>query len=158
VPVFALGIPGGTTGAIMMIVLTYHGILLGPRIFIERPQLVYAVYMQMLVCYLFMTILILPLARYMSRVVWVPTRYLVPLILSLIVIAAFSEREYVFDMALSLFFGLIGYVARKTKYEVTAVLIGVLMGPLFEQYFLRALRIGQGDLTTLFSSTLGNIL
>ena len=54
VPVFALGIPGGTTGAIMMIVLTYHGVVLGPRLFIERADLVYSVYMQMLVCYLFM--------------------------------------------------------------------------------------------------------
>jgi TctA family transporter len=50
------------------------------------------------------------------------------------------------------------YIARKTGYEVTAILIGVLMGPLFEQYFLRALRVGQGDPTILFSSTLGNVL
>ena len=49
VPVLALGIPGGTTGAIMMIVLTYHGVLLGPRLFIERSELVYSIYMQMLV-------------------------------------------------------------------------------------------------------------
>jgi putative tricarboxylic transport membrane protein len=158
VTVFALGIPGGTTGAIMMIVLTYHGVVLGPRLFIERAELVYFVYMQMLVCYIFMALMILPLARYMSRVVWVPTRFLVPLILSLITIAAFSEREYVFDMGLALFFGVIGYIARKSRYEVTAMLIGVLMGPLFEQYFLRAMRIGQGDLTILFSSTLANIL
>ena len=158
VPVFALGIPGGTTGAIMTIVLTYHGVVLGPRLFIERAELVYGVYMQMLVCYLFMVIMILPLARYMSRVVWIPTRFLVPLILSLVTIAAFSEREYVFDMGLALFFGVIGYVARKSGYEVTAILIGVLMGPLFETYFLRALRVGQGDLTILFSSTLGNVL
>ena len=147
VPVFALGIPGGTTGAIMTIVLTYHGVVLGPRLFIERPELVYGVYMQMLVCYFFMALMILPLARYMSRVVWVPTRFLVPLILSLVTVAAFSEREYVFDMGLALFFGVIGYIARKTRYEVTAMLIGVLMGPLFEQYFLRALRVGQGDFT-----------
>jgi putative tricarboxylic transport membrane protein len=158
VPVFALGIPGGTTGAIMTIVLTYHGVVLGPRVFTDRPGLVYGVYMQMLVCYLFMIILILPLARYMSRVVWIPTRFLVPLILSLVTIAAFSEREYVFDMGLALFFGVIGYVARRSGYEVTAILIGVLMGPLFETYFLRALRVGQGDLTILFSSTLGNVL
>jgi putative tricarboxylic transport membrane protein len=158
VPVFALGIPGGTTGAIMTIVLTYHGVVLGPRIFTDRPDLVYGVYMQMLVCYLFMVLMILPLARYMSRVVWIPTRFLVPLILSLVTIAAFSEREYVFDMGLALFFGVIGYVARRTGYEVTAILIGVLMGPLFETYFLRALRVGQGDLTILFSSTLGNVL
>ncbi len=103
--------------------------------------------MQMLVCYLFMIIMILPLARYMSRVVWIPTRYLVPLILSLVIVAAFSERDYVFDMGLALFFGVIGYIARKTRYEVTAILIGVLMGPLFEEYFLRSMRIGQGDLT-----------
>ncbi|MGH6621627.1 MAG: tripartite tricarboxylate transporter permease, partial [Alphaproteobacteria bacterium] len=45
-----------------------------------------------------------------------------------------------------------------TGYDVTAILIGVLMGPLFEQYFLRALRVGQGDPAILFSSTLGNVL
>jgi putative tricarboxylic transport membrane protein len=158
VPVFALGIPGGTTGAIMTLVLTYHGVTLGPRVFIERPDLVYGVYMQMMVCYLLMVLMILPLARYMSRVVLIPTRFLVPLILSLVTIAAFSERQYVFDMGLALFFGVIGYIARKTRYEVTAMLIGVLMGPLFEQYFLRAMRVGQGDLSILFSSTLANVL
>ena len=158
VPVFALGIPGGTTGAIMTIVLTYHGIVLGPRLFIERPDLVYAVYMQMMVCYLLMALMILPLARYMSRVVLIPTRFLVPLILSLVTIAAFSERSYVFDMGLALFFGVVGYIARKTRYDVTAMLIGVLMGPLFETYFLRAMRVGQGDLTILFSSPLANVL
>jgi putative tricarboxylic transport membrane protein len=158
VPVLALGIPGGTTGAIMMIVLTYHGVLLGPRLFIERPELVYSIYMQMLVCYGLMVLMILPLARYMSRVVWIPTRFLVPLILSMITIAAFSEREYVFDMGLALFFGVVGYIARKTQYEVTAILVGVIMGPLFEQYLLRSLRVGQGDLTVLFSSGLGNVL
>lgn len=158
VPVFALGIPGGTTGAIMTIVLTYHGVVLGPRLFTEHANLVYGVYMQMFVCYIFMAVMILPLARYMSRVVLIPTRFLVPLILSLVVIAAFSERQYVFDMGLALFFGVIGYIARKTRYEVTAMLIGVLMGPLFEQYFLRAMRVGQGDFTVLFSSTLANVL
>jgi putative tricarboxylic transport membrane protein len=158
VPVLALGIPGGTTGAIMMIVLTYHGILLGPRLFIERPDLAYGLFMQMAVCYLFMTILILPVARYMSRIVWIPTRYLVPLILWLIIIAAFTEREYLFDMGLALFFGVVGYIARRSKYEVAAMLIGVVMGPLFEQYFLRSMRVGQGDLSILFSSTLGNVI
>lgn len=158
VPVLALGIPGGTTGAIMMVVLTYHGLVLGPRLFIEKPDIAYGVFVQMAVCYFFMALMILPLARYMSRVVWVPTRFLVPIILSLVAVAAFSEREYIFDMALALAFGVIGYIARKTRYEVTAMLIGVLMGPLLETYLLRALRIGQGDFTILFSSTLGNVL
>jgi len=158
VPVLALGIPGGATGAVMMIVLSYNGIVLGPRLFTDRPELAYGVFVMMAVSYLLMILLILPLARYMSRVVWIPTRYLVPLILSMIVISAFSDREYIFDMGLALFFGVVGYVARKTDYEVTAILIGVLLGPLFETYLLRALRIGQGDPLVLFSSPIGNAI
>ena len=53
---------------------------------------------------------------------------------------------------------MIGYIAHKTNYHVTAILIGIMLGPLFEQYLVRALRISQGDLTVLFSSTLGNVL
>jgi len=41
---------------------------------------------------------------------------------------------------------------------VTALLIGVILGPLFEQYVVRALRLSEGDPAILFSSTLGNIL
>lgn len=158
VPVLALGIPGGTTGAIMMIVLTYHGLVMGPRLFIEKPEIAYGVFLQMTVCYFFMLLMVLPLARYMSRVVWIPTKFLVPIILSLVTLAAFSEREYIFDMGLALVFGVIGYVARKSRFEITAMLIGVLMGPLLEQYLLRALRVGQGDVMVLFSSPIGNVL
>jgi putative tricarboxylic transport membrane protein len=61
-------------------------------------------------------------------------------------------------MWLGLAFGLIGYVARKTGYHVAAILIGVILGPLLEQYFLRALRMSQGDIMVLFSSDLGNVL
>jgi putative tricarboxylic transport membrane protein len=61
-------------------------------------------------------------------------------------------------MWLALAFGLIGYIARKTGYHVAAILIGVILGPLVEQSYLRALRIGGGDPLVLFSSTIGNIL
>jgi putative tricarboxylic transport membrane protein len=114
--------------------------------------------MSMTASYAFMLLTILPLARYMSEVVLVPTRFLVPTIMSLTIIGASANRGYVFDMGLALVFGVIGYIARKTNYHVTGILIGVILGPLFEQYLLRALRIGQGDLTILFSSAIANVL
>jgi putative tricarboxylic transport membrane protein len=153
----AIGVPGGSTAAVMMVVLQYQGILLGPRLFIESPQIAYGIFFSMAMSYVVMLFTIIPLARYMSQVVLIPTRVLVPLILSLTVVGAFANREYVFDMGLALAFGLIGYIARKTNYHVTAILIGVILGPLFEQYLLRALRIGQGDFTILFSSTIANV-
>jgi putative tricarboxylic transport membrane protein len=63
-----------------------------------------------------------------------------------------------FDMYLGLAFGIIGYIARKTGYHVAAILIGVILGPLLEQYFLRALKMSDGDVMVLFSSKLGNTL
>jgi putative tricarboxylic transport membrane protein len=61
-------------------------------------------------------------------------------------------------MGLALVFGVIGYIAHKTSYHVTAILIGVILGPLFEQYLVRSLRLSEGDPLVLFSSTTGNIL
>jgi putative tricarboxylic transport membrane protein len=101
---------------------------------------------------------IIPLARYLSRVTLIPTQYLAPLIIGFTIIGSFAPREYIFDMGLALMFGIIGYVARKTGYHVTAILIGIILGPLFERYLMRALRISQGNILVLFSSTVGNVL
>ena len=158
VPTLALGVPGGSTAAVMMIVLQYHGMVMGPRLFATNPEVAYGVFVSMAVAYIFMIFTILPLARYMSRVVLIETTYLAPVIILVTIVAAFGERQYLFDMGLALVFGVIGYIAHKTSYHVTAILIGILLGPLFEQYLVRALRISQGDLTVLFSSTIGNVL
>jgi putative tricarboxylic transport membrane protein len=158
VPLLAIGVPGGATAAVMMIVLQYHGVTLGPRIFIDRPELAYGVFVAMLVAYVLMIPLIIPLARYMARVTLVPTYFLAPLIIGFTTVGAFAPRGYLFDMSLALVFGVLGYVARKTNYHVTAILIGVILGPLLEQYLMRALRLSQGDPLVLFSSTIGNLL
>jgi putative tricarboxylic transport membrane protein len=112
----------------------------------------------MAVTYFFMILTILPLSRYMSRITMVRTVYLAPLIISFTLVGAFVPREYMFDMYIGLAFGVIGYIARKTGYHVAAILIGVILGPLLETYFLRALKKSDGDIMTLFSSNLGNLL
>jgi putative tricarboxylic transport membrane protein len=158
VPTLALGVPGGSTAAVMMIVLQYHGLVMGPRLFSSNPEVAYGVFVSMAVAYIFMMFTILPLARYFSRIVMIDTRYLAPVIVLVTIVAAFVERQYAFDMALALVFGLIGYIAQKTNYHVTAILIGVILGPLFEEYLVRALRLSEGHPSILFSSTLGNVL
>jgi putative tricarboxylic transport membrane protein len=158
VPLLTLGIPGGATAAVMLIVLQYHGVPLGPKLFMDSPELAYGVIMTMLVCYFFMALTIIPLARYLSWVVRIPTQLLAPLIIAFTLVGAFAPREYLFDMGLALVFGVIGYLARKTGYQTAAILIGIVLGPLVEQNYLRALRLAQGDPLVLFSSRLGNVL
>jgi putative tricarboxylic transport membrane protein len=158
VPLLVLGIPGGATAAIMLVVMQFHGVSFGPSLFQRSPEIGYGMFMAMAVAYLLMCFTILPLSRYMSRVTSVPTIYLAPMIISFTLVGGFVPREYMFDMYLALAFGVLGYIARRTGYHVAAILIGVILGPLLETYFLRSLKKADGDILTLFSSPLGNVL
>jgi putative tricarboxylic transport membrane protein len=158
VPLLVLGIPGGATAAIMLVVMQFHGVSFGPSLFEDQPKIGYGMFMAMAVAYLLMFLTILPLSRYMSHVTMIPTIYLAPMIISFTLVGGFVPREYMFDMYLALGFGVLGYIARRTGYHVAAILIGIILGPLLERYFLLALKKSDGDITTLFSSNLGNVL
>jgi len=158
IPLLVIGVPGGATAAIMAVVLQYHGVTVGPDLFLTQPNLAYGPFTTMAVTYAMMILIILPLARYMSKIAVVSTVYMAPIIISFTLVGSFVPRGYVFDMYLALAFGVIGYIARKTGYHVAAILIGVILGPLLEQYFQRALRIAEGDLMVIFSSKLGNVM
>ncbi len=158
IPLLVLGIPGGATAAIMMVVMQYQGVNTGPRFFAERPDLGYGIFMAMFVTYLLMAITIMPLSRYMSRVTLVSTAFMSPMIICFTLLGSFVPREYMFDMYLAFAFGILGYIARKTGYHVSAILIGVILGPLLERFMLISLQKADGDISVLFSSTVGNIL
>jgi putative tricarboxylic transport membrane protein len=112
----------------------------------------------MIISYIVMLFTIIPLTRYLSRVTLISTMYLVPVIVCFTLVGAFAPRAYLFDMGLAMAFGILGFIARKTGYHVVGILIGVILGPMIEQYFLRALRLSDGDLTVFFTSTVGNFL
>lgn len=158
VPLLAIGVPGGSTAAVMMVVLQFHGVPFGPRLFVQSPQLAFGVIMSMVVAYIFMILTILPMARYLAKVTLLPTRLLAPMIVAFTLVGAFVPRSFLFDLGIAVGFGIIGYIARKTGYHVAAILIGVILGPLVEDSYIRALRISLGDPLVLFSSTLGNVL
>ena len=158
IPLLIIGVPGGATAAIMAVVLEYHGVNFGPDLFDTQPMIAYGSFTAMLVTYVLLGFMILPLTRYFSHVMVVPTIYMAPILIAFTLVGAFVPRAYVFDMGIAIVFGIIGYIARRTGYHVAAILIGVILGPLLENYFLRALRIAEGDLGVLFSSNIGNTL
>ena len=158
VPLLAIGIPGGSTAAVMMIVLQYHGVPFGPRLFMTQPMLAYGVIMSMVVSYIVMLFTVFPMARYLSSVTVMPSMFMAPMIVAFTLVGAFVPRGFVFDIGIAIAFGVIGYIARKTGYHVAAILIGVILGPILERSFLLAMRISGNDPMVLFSSTIGNVL
>jgi putative tricarboxylic transport membrane protein len=158
IPLLVIGVPGGATAAIMLVVLQYHGVTVGPELFMDSPEIAFGPFAAMAVTYAIMILTIFPLARYMSKITVVSTTYMSPVIISFTLVGAFVPRQYMFDMYLALSFGIIGYIARKTGYHTAAILIGVILGPLLETYFLRALKMSEGDLMVIFSSDLANVM
>lgn len=158
IPLLTLGIPGGGTAAVMLIVLQAHGVPIGPRLFQLNPGLAYSVVVSMLVAYIVMVFVGLPLTKVMAKMCHIPTRILVPTIITFTLIGAFVERRFLFDMRLALLFGLIGYIMKKTDYPTHAMLLGVILGPLAERYFLRGIMLGDGNLAVFFSRPVGNLL
>ena len=158
VPLLAIGVPGGSTAAVMMVVLQFHGVPFGPRLFVQDPILAYGVIMSMFVAYIFMLVTLFPLTRYLSRITVVANYYMAPMIVAFTLVGAFVPRNFMADLTIAVVFGIIGYVARKTGYNVAAILIGVILGPLLERSFLLSMRISGGDPMIFFSSNIGNIL
>ncbi|MCY0148171.1 tripartite tricarboxylate transporter permease [Hoeflea sp. G2-23] len=158
VPLLALGIPGGETAAVMMVVLQFQGIPFGPRLFVQDPTLAYGVIMSMFVAYVFMLVMIFPLTRYLSRITLIPNYYMAPLIVAFTLVGAFVPRGFMDDIAIAVVFGIIGYIARKTGYHVAAILIGVILGPLIEKSFILSMRLSGNDVGVFFSSPITIIL
>lgn len=156
IPLLVIGIPGGSTAAVMLVVLQYHGVQLGPRLFTNNPEMAYGVFVTMALAYFIMLFTILPLSYFMSRVTLMSTRFLAPIIIAFTLVGAFAPRGYLFDMALALVFGVLGYFARRGGYHVVGILIGVILGPILEENFLRALRISDGDPLVFFSTPVAN--
>lgn len=154
VPLMALGVPGSGTTAVMLVILTTQGVIVGPRMFTQEPLVASSIIISLILASLLMLVTSTLLAGVVSKITMVKTVYLIPTIIGFATIGAMTMRGYHFDLVIALVFGLIGYMARLKGFPPAAIIIGIILGPLLESYFMRSLRMSQGDLGIFFQ---GNI-
>jgi putative tricarboxylic transport membrane protein len=152
IPTFTLGIPGSGTAAVMLAALYLHGVTPGPRVMVTNRPEVYAVLVGLLVA----SILILPmgilLGTAMIRVTRMKKGYLVPPVLMLSFVGAIALRGSYFDAGILIAFGIVGCILRYCNYPVVPLVLGLILGPLAETNFTRALQLGQNQLGYFFGS------
>lgn len=90
-----------------------------------------------------------PLVALLVRMVMLPTAYLVPVIAVLTFVGVFSVAGQSFDLYLMIALGLFGYLLRKLHFSLAPVILGVVLGEIFEQSLRRALSISNGDWAVL---------
>src|SRR3546814_19505552 len=97
---------------------------------------------------LMLVILNLPLVGLWIKLLKVPYRILFPAILLFCTIGVYSLNSNVFDIWMLAIFGLVGYVWLKLRCEGAPLLLGLVLGPMMEENFRRALLLSRGDYST----------
>jgi len=158
VPLLTLGIPGSSASAIMLVIMAYHNLEIGPRLFSVNGDIAYAILWSQLFSGLLIIVMGSALAAYAYKLALIPVRLLIPIIAMFMLIGSFGANGYVFDMWLMLGFGIIGYLMKRYDYPVVALLLGLILGSLFEGHLNRALRMGFGSPELFFTRPLALFL
>lgn len=148
VPLLCMGIPGNTVAAIFLGGLLVHGISPGPLIFQNSGEYVYGIYLALIVSTVFMVIferLGLPI---FTKLLDIPKHILLPIIMVMCCVGAFSSDSRAFDVMCVLAFAMVGLLFKTFKLPSTPLIIGFILGPMFEENLRRALMASHGDWTT----------
>lgn len=148
IPMMTLGIPGDPMTAVLMGGLIIQGLRPGPLLFQEQMPFVSSIFISLLLSVVFMTILGLLGARWFSRLISTPKRFLMPAIMLFCLIGSYSINNSMFDIGVLIVSGIVGFGLRKFGYPVAPVILGLILGPMFESNLRRSLMLSRGNWST----------
>lgn len=152
VPTLALGIPGSPPAAVLLGGLLVHGLLPGPRLFTESPEIVYTFIMGLFVANILMLFIGYAGMKLFVKVLSVPNHYLAPVVLILSVIGSYAIRNDMVDVYIMLLAGIMGYILLKIDIEPGPIVLGLILGTIAEVGFFQSWLAGQaqGSILALF--------
>lgn len=147
IPMLTLGIPSNGVMALMVGAMIIQGIVPGPSVVTEKPELFWGLIVSMWVGNAMLVVLNLPLIGLWVRLLTVPYYVLFPAIVAFSSIGVYSVSSNPFDLYVVAAFGILGYLLVRLGFELTPLLLGFVLGPMLEEHLRRALLIGGGDPT-----------
>ncbi|MEU3018305.1 MULTISPECIES: tripartite tricarboxylate transporter permease [unclassified Nocardiopsis] len=145
VPVLMLGIPFSATLALMISAMTVQGVQPGPLLATQRPDLFWSVIASILVANVMLLLLNLPLIGVWIKLIMTPMRYMVPFIVIIASIGAYSINSNFIDLHIVLIAGLFGYFLRLLDFSPASLLVGLVLGSMIERYFVQGMVTYRGD-------------
>ncbi|MBU2957990.1 tripartite tricarboxylate transporter permease [Paracoccus sp. 1_MG-2023] len=145
VPMLTLGIPGSGTTAILLGALLMFNIQPGPMMFAQRPEVAWGLVASMYIGNVALLVINLPLVGLFARMLTIPQHYLTPLIAILAFIGIYTIVGNPHDLFMITGLGVFGWFLRKLDFSLAPVILGFVLGGLFEDNLRRALSISGGD-------------
>jgi putative tricarboxylic transport membrane protein len=157
VPLLVLGIPAIPATALLMSALLIHNVNPGPQLIQDHPAVFWGLIASMYIGNFMLLILNLPLVSIFINLLRIPYAYLAPSILVISIVGVYGVNSNPVDIILLAFFGIIGYVLRKFRFEMAPLVLALVLGDKIEMSFRRALTTSEGSLWIFFKSSFSKV-
>lgn len=153
IPLLSLGIPGDSTTAVLIGAFTLQGIQVGPLFIAEHHDIWNVMMLGLVLANLVMFVIMYFAIRPIAKVIMIPKYLLYPGIMMMCVVGAYAINSGImFDVWTLFLFGLLGWAATKIGLEIAPFIIGFILGPSAEVYFVKSLE-SFGTLTIFFTKS-----
>ncbi|MEQ6388039.1 tripartite tricarboxylate transporter permease [Bacillaceae bacterium S4-13-58] len=157
IPTFSLGIPGSASAAILLGGMMMVGLQPGPALLRDSADVMWAAIAALFVANILLLILNTLFVPFFTFLIINAVPYLTAVIGSLCFIGVYAYRNSLFDVMLLIFFSLVGYFMRKNGYPLAPLLLGMILSPMLEQNYRRALILSENDYSIFVSSPISII-
>jgi TctA family transporter len=144
------GIPGDSITAIVIGVLYVKGMNPGPTVFLQDPELIYAVFITFFVA----NIALIPfgfaaigLARHILRI---PRSIVWPVVLLFAMVGAYAIDNSLFGVVIMLTIGILAFIMEENGFPVAPAILGLVLGSMLESNFMTAMIKADGNLLAFF--------
>jgi putative tricarboxylic transport membrane protein len=157
-PLLTLGIPGGTTTAILLSALILWGVRPGPLMMQESPDIFWGLVASMYVGNVVLLVMNLPMVGVFAQILRVPIYVLHPIIIGVSIAGAYGISGNMFDIGLLVGFGALGYGMAKLDFPMAPLILGFVLGDAMERALRQSLTMSQGDPTILVDRPISAVL
>lgn len=157
IPLLTLGIPGDTVTAIMLGGLTLHGIIPGPLLFRTSGVLVYGIFGAFIIATIFMLVVEWSGIKGFVKLLSIPKNFLMPVIFLLCVVGTYGLNHQISDIFVALLFGVFGYFMTMFHFPVSPLILGLVLGSVIEENFVRGMMYANGKFIIFFTSPVAAI-
>ena len=158
VPLLTLGLPSGSSTAVLLAALVLWGVRPGPLLMEEAPDVFWGLVASMYIGNVMLLVLNLPLVPLFAQILRVPRFILFPIILGISAAGAYLASGRIFDLGLLAGFGLLGFAMAKLQFPSPPLILGFVLGDAMERAFRQSLMMSQGDFTPFVTRPLTAIL
>lgn len=144
IPLFTLGIPGSSAAAVLLGGLMIQGLTPGNDLFTDHGDITYAIIFGFMIANILMGVVGALIAKKVVKVAWAPTGILAPVIIVLSVVGSYAINLSMFDVIVMAVFGILGYFMRKTGFPTAPIVLAIILGPMAEKGFQRAVSMAKG--------------